>query len=321
MARPTNPFLGLSRSPFQAKIVLAALLGIAGALVTTFSLFEWQDWKADMRALEAGQVAEARRLGYQARNALIQPELAPSVQEMFRANSEALAAVYFSPDGRVMRFGDAGPQMRPTRTSTVDSRIGQGRLEIRMPITTPGRPSGKILLISDTEDVGADLGRNTLAAALLSLIATVLAVGGVCILTGRALRPLRALDLGMQRVRETRDFTVLPEPGSKDEFARLTGNFNALLGDLNAYDLDLREAMRNLTLAKEAAEEANLMKSQFLANMSHEIRTPLNGVLGMARVMALNALDKAQRERLEIVEESGQALLAVLNDLLDISKI
>ncbi|MEO8114261.1 MAG: ATP-binding protein, partial [Phenylobacterium sp.] len=62
-------------------------------------------------------------------------------------------------------------------------------------------------------------------------------------------------------------------------------------------------------------------KSEFLAIMSHEIRTPLNGVLGMAQVMAADPLSKVQRERLEVVSQSGAALLAILNDILDLSKI
>ena len=76
-----------------------------------------------------------------------------------------------------------------------------------------------------------------------------------------------------------------------------------------------------LTQAKEKAEAANVAKSEFLANMSHEIRTPLNGVLGMAQAMALDDLPPAQLERLGIIRESGESLLRVLNDILDISKI
>eukprot|EP01030_Chromulinospumella_sphaerica_P034800 gene34800-biopygen24352 len=55
--------------------------------------------------------------------------------------------------------------------------------------------------------------------------------------------------------------------------------------------------------------------------MSHEIRTPLNGVLGMAQAMASDGLDETQRERLAIIQQSGEALLAILNDVLDLSKI
>ncbi|HYD46368.1 MAG TPA: ATP-binding protein [Phenylobacterium sp.] len=69
------------------------------------------------------------------------------------------------------------------------------------------------------------------------------------------------------------------------------------------------------------AESANRAKSQFLATMSHEIRTPLNGVLGMAQAMAAEKLSKVQRERLSVIRQSGEALLAILNDVLDLSKI
>ncbi|HEY3800614.1 MAG TPA: ATP-binding protein [Caulobacteraceae bacterium] len=78
---------------------------------------------------------------------------------------------------------------------------------------------------------------------------------------------------------------------------------------------------RALVVAKESAEAASLAKSTFLATMSHEIRTPLNGVLGMAQAMAADELTETQRERLGVVQQSGQALLAILSDLLDLSKI
>jgi PAS domain S-box-containing protein len=80
-------------------------------------------------------------------------------------------------------------------------------------------------------------------------------------------------------------------------------------------------AERALISAKEEAEAATLAKSAFLATMSHEIRTPLNGVLGMAQAMATGPLAPAQRERLDVIRQSGETLLTVLNDVLDLSKI
>jgi signal transduction histidine kinase len=82
-----------------------------------------------------------------------------------------------------------------------------------------------------------------------------------------------------------------------------------------------KQAERRLMHAIEAAEAANRAKSQFLATMSHEIRTPLNGVLGMAQAMEADELTDAQRGRLTVIRDSGRSLLAILDDVLDISKI
>ena len=78
---------------------------------------------------------------------------------------------------------------------------------------------------------------------------------------------------------------------------------------------------RELTLAKSAAESANIAKSAFLANMSHEIRTPLNAVIGMAYLIRRGGLSVKQSEQLGKLEEASNHLLNVLNDILDLSKI
>src|SRR5262249_13310423 len=88
--------------------------------------------------------------------------------------------------------------------------------------------------------------------------------------------------------------------------------------------LDIDQQKRQelaLIEAKREAEAATVAKSSFLASMSHEIRTPLNGVLGMAQVLRSDTLTDEQRQKVNVIFDSGQTLMALLNDVLDISKI
>ena len=89
------------------------------------------------------------------------------------------------------------------------------------------------------------------------------------------------------------------------------------------HDLERKivERTRDLSVAKEAAESANRAKSEFLAVMSHEIRTPMNGMLGMMQLAAMEAANPSQKEYLETAQYSAEALLSILNDILDFSRL
>lgn len=82
------------------------------------------------------------------------------------------------------------------------------------------------------------------------------------------------------------------------------------------------QAQEELIAARETAESANIAKSRFLATMSHELRTPLNGVLGMAQLIQAGGLSEAEvQEYADVIVSSGQQLLMLLNDILDLSKV
>ncbi|CAN7272932.1 PAS domain S-box protein [Acidovorax sp. LjRoot117] len=102
--------------------------------------------------------------------------------------------------------------------------------------------------------------------------------------------------------------------------ADATGSFVGYLGI--AHDVSTRlEQEKSLRIAMQQAREASDAKSRFLANMSHEIRTPMNAVIGLSYLLARTALDGEQQRMLQQVQVAGKALLAVINDVLDLSKI
>ncbi len=142
--------------------------------------------------------------------------------------------------------------------------------------------------------------------------------------------PVRDVEAILERPDGVRvPFAPYPTP-LHDEFGQVIGGVNMMV-DISrhraAEDSQQRlidgliQAERELIDSKDAAEAGGAAKSAFLATMSHEIRTPLNGVLGMVQAMARDELSPVQAERLGVIQQAGAALLAILNDLLDLSKI
>ena len=103
--------------------------------------------------------------------------------------------------------------------------------------------------------------------------------------------------------------------------AERTQDLSRANSDLQHQQRYLAVSARQLMDAKNQAEEASRVKSDFLATMSHEIRTPLNGVLGMATLLNDTSLDSEQRRYVAAISSSGQTLLDLLNDILDLSKL
>lgn len=114
--------------------------------------------------------------------------------------------------------------------------------------------------------------------------------------------------------------TVSVEEVLKTPFYDENGKIAGLIGI--SRDISLRKSMeKKLVKAKEAAESANVMKSQFLANMSHEIRNPMNGVLGFLDLLKMTTLSSEQEEYICEAKSASEMLLYLINDILDLSKI
>lgn len=105
------------------------------------------------------------------------------------------------------------------------------------------------------------------------------------------------------------------------ERKRIENELTSLAAALQEHGNQLENLNRELQIARDHALDASRLKSLFLANMSHEIRTPMNGVLGMAELLIRTGLNETQLRYATTIKESGAALLQVINDVLDISKI
>jgi len=183
-----------------------------------------------------------------------------------------------------------------------------------------------ILMVNTTERIVADyqivqlgyIPAIAMASAIICLTWRVLCVNIAVILIGVwiAVRPADMADfvyvLGAGVVGSIALFAVMRRAIGAQIAARARAE--TLGRQLEAAVIRNRELAEEATAASEA-------KSLFLATMSHEIRTPLNGVLGMAQAMAGDDLPDAQRRRLDVVRQSGESLLTILNDILDLSKI
>lgn len=140
----------------------------------------------------------------------------------------------------------------------------------------------------------------------------------VCLCRGPAGRPRGYLQAGVTLKR--RPYFPVISPEHIKSFSVFAQQVGALLQ--NRLDqATIKENLRQLTVARERAENADRAKSKFLAEMSHEIRTPMSGILGMAELALQNATDPEQKDFIRKIRLSSESLLSILNDILDFSKI
>ena len=244
------------------------------------------------------------------------------------------ASIYLANGRKFAEFLRSGAQLEPNAPPADGTkfRFHEDHLEVYEAIVLAGERIGTVCMCADLDELTAQ------GQLFVLLIGVVLLVSGLSafMLVARLQRiisePIADLAKTAAKVASDRDYAVRSVKHGGDELGQLADGFNEMLAQIQArdsallaahYDLERRVDERTVELgkARDAALESARHKSQFLANMSHELRTPMNGVIGMTSLLLDTELRSDQRDYAETIRSSGDALLTIINDILDLSKV
>ena len=267
---------------------------------------------------------------------------------LLRANDKILTAAIYNARGQLFAEyrRDASALAAPARMMPADgAEFGAGELTVYKRIADKEGVRGTVYL-RERYDLGAWL-RGYLGILTAVLLASLLLGLGLSSLLQRWISgPIMSVsDIARQVMRE-RDYRLRAPQNSGDEVGQLADAFNGMLQTLEheiaeraaaetavralnagleahvaARTRELRVANAALETRTVEAEAANRAKADFLANMSHEIRTPMNGILGLAYLLEQRPLDADAADLVRKIRNAGRSLHAIINDILDLSKI
>lgn len=243
------------------------------------------------------------------------PATAAELLSGLDAVPDVLEAMLFLPDGTA--FAYYRPGNLPS-TNLPD----QGYLEtLTIPVQLEREQIATLRVKVDLWPVYQRLIWVSLLAALLWLVGILAAYILSRTLNARITQPLSALAGMMSEVTDREDYSRRFTYEQNNELGLVVDAFNELMERTEDREQRLKAMITALVKARDEAEAAARSKTSFLANMSHEIRTPMNGIMGMIALLQRGELSTQQRAYFETIERSSEALLTIIDDILDFTKI
>lgn len=248
-----------------------------------------------------------------------------------------LAAIY-TQEGNVFatyRRRDSAADAIPVAPRTDGNTLAGGRLMLFHPIILDQEKVGTLYIQADTREAYARMWGGAVIVLGVLVASSLVALFLASTLEGVISQPIVRLARAVATVSEKQDYSVRVAGSSRDELGQLIDGFNEMLTQVQRRDTALQDAhdhleatvehrTRQLLEAKQRAEEASRHKSAFLSNMSHELRTPLNSIIGFAWLLqdpAVSPLNEKQVQFAKNIAMSGEHLLALITDLLDLSRV
>jgi signal transduction histidine kinase/ActR/RegA family two-component response regulator len=335
----------------KRKMMLITMLTSSAALILFSASFLLYDLISFRHSLSADLATQAEIIGYNSAAAMaFKDEGAATITlTALKAKEDITAAALYGPDGKIFASyvrSNINKSSLPGNPPPINGiRFQKNYLEAFHGVSLDGEPVGTLFLQSDMSQWSSRAKRYATLLVMFMLMSGLLALAIASKLQGLISQPILRLEDTMRMVSVKRNYEVRALKFYDDEIGKLIDGFNAMLAEIQQRDTALqganvelrsrteeleseiahrKQAQEELLTAKRVAEDASRAKSAFLANMSHELRTPLNAIIGYSEMIEEEIQDTGQFQNVQDVKKiqtAGRHLLALINDVLDLSKI